>query len=97
MCVKQPKLLDTSDPEFIEITGILAATAALIDLPSASASGIETTSPSGLEATAASINCDIATMSNFSGALYSTLEPVSLAANWTPFFTTTQNESDTCP
>ena len=35
------------------------ATAFLIESPSASASGIETTRPSGLEATAASISCAI--------------------------------------
>ena len=45
------------------------ATAFLIESPSASASGIETTRPSGCEATAASMICAICTMSKVSGAL----------------------------
>ena len=44
------------------------ATAFSIEVPSASASGIETTSPSGWEATAASMIWAICTMSNVSGA-----------------------------
>ena len=42
-------------PEFIEIVGMPASVHAVIAAPSASASGIETTSPSGLEAQALSI------------------------------------------
>ena len=61
------ELLVTSEPELIEITGMPAATAFFIDAPSAAASGIETTRPSGLEATAASISCAISTMSKVSG------------------------------
>src|ERR1051325_5403371 len=83
--------------KLIEMTGIPAATAFLIDGPSAFASGIDTTRPSGFEATAASINCDIATMSNFGGAWYSTLTPMSFAAASTPFFTTDQNGSEVWP
>src|SRR5215210_6130451 len=54
--VNSPNSAATSLPEFIEMTGIPASTAALIESPSASASGIETTRPSGCEATAASIH-----------------------------------------
>ena len=64
-----PSSSATSLPEFIEITGMPAATAFLIESPSASASGIETTRPSGCEATAASISCAICTMSKVSGRL----------------------------
>ena len=86
-----PRPLATSLPEFIEITGIPAATAALIDLPSASASGIETTSPSGLLATAASTSWAIVTMSKVSGARYSTVRSgKSLAASSTPRLATDQ-------
>ena len=83
-----------SDPEFIVITGMSAATAASIDGPSASASGRLTTSPSGWEATAASISCDISTMSNVPGAWYSTVTPMSSAAASTPLAATDQNGSD---
>ena len=55
-CSRAPSFFATSEPEFIEITGIPAATAFSIDGPSASASGIETTSPSGSWFTAASIS-----------------------------------------
>jgi hypothetical protein len=67
-CIKQPSFFDTSEPEFIEMTGMPALTAAWIGFPRASASGIDTTRPSGFDATAASISCAIATISNFSGA-----------------------------
>src|SRR5260221_7543936 len=73
-----PSFLDTSHPELVEITGILELRAALMGAASASASGIVTTNPSGFAATVASISCDIATISNFSGARYSTKLPVSL-------------------
>ena len=74
-----------------------ASTAAWIDGPSASASGMLTTSPSGCEATAASIRSLIATMSNVSGAWYSTVTPMSSAAASTPLAATDQNGSDACP
>ena len=70
----------TSEPEFIETTGMPEATALRIESPSASASGTETTRPSGCEATAASMIWPICTMSNVSGAWYSTLTPRSLDA-----------------
>ena len=49
------------------ITGMPAATAFFTESPSAEASGIETTSPSGFDATAASIICAILAMSKVSG------------------------------
>ena len=70
------------------------ATAFLIESPSAAASGTETTRPSGLLATAASISWDISTMSKVAGARYSTLAPVTFCASSTPFLTTDQNGSD---
>ena len=79
------------------MTGMPASTAALMDGPRASASGTETTRPSGLEATAASISWAIATMSKVGGAWYSTLTPMSLPACSTPFWTTDQNGSDAWP
>ena len=97
MCSSAPSSLLTSRPESIEITGMPAATAARIESPSASASGIETTSPSGCEATAASISCAIATMSKVCGAWYWTSTPISSAASSTPFLTTDQNASDAWP
>jgi hypothetical protein len=69
MCASTPRDLKVSLPELIEITGMPAATAALIDGPSASASGMLTIRPSGFEATAASIRWLMATMSNVGGAL----------------------------
>src|SRR5258708_33055912 len=92
-----PSFLDTSHPELVEITGILELRAALMGAASASASGIVTTNPSGFAATVASIGCDIATISNFSGARYSTKLPVSLPASSAPFLTGAQNESDADP
>ena len=50
-----PSSSRTSEPEFIETTGMPEATALRIESPSASASGTETTRPSGCEATAASM------------------------------------------
>ena len=69
----------------------------MIELPSAAASGIETTSPSGWLATAASISCAISTMSKVAGARYSTVAPVTFCASSTPFLTTDQNGSDAWP
>ena len=73
------------------------ATAFLIESPSASASGIETTRPSGCEATAASMICAICTMSKVPGERYSTVTPRSSAAWSTPFLTTDQNGSEAWP
>ena len=73
------------------------ATAFLIESPSASASGIETTRPSGCEATAASMICAICTMLKPSGERYSTVTPRSSAALSTPFLTTDQNGSEAWP
>ena len=65
-----PRSRKTSEPEFIETTGMPASTAFLIEGDSASAFGIETTRPVGFLATAASMSCDILTMSlSASGAL----------------------------
>src|SRR6266508_2701309 len=96
-CTSTPSFANTSLPEFIEITGIPAATAALIEGPSASASGMLTTRPSGSEATAASISWLMATMSNVSGAWYATWTPMSSAAAFTPLAATDQNGSDAWP
>ena len=92
-----PRFAKSSEPEFIEITGMPAATAASIDGPSASASGIVTTMPSGCEATAASMIWLISTMSNVPGAWYSTVTPMSSAAASTPLAATDQNGSDDWP
>ena len=86
--------LAVTDPEFIETTGMPEATAFLIASPSASASGIETTRPSGCEATAASMIWPICTMLKPSGERYSAVTPRSSAALSTPFLTTDQNGSD---
>jgi hypothetical protein len=51
-----PSFLKTSEPEFIETTGMPAATAFWMAGPSASAFGIETTRPVGFLATAASMS-----------------------------------------
>ena len=51
-----PRSLKTSDPEFIDTTGIPAAMAFSIAPPSASGFGIETTRPVGFLATAASMS-----------------------------------------
>ena len=67
-CSSTPRSSATSPPEFIEITGMPAATARWIEGASASASGMETTSPSGSWLTAASISWPMATMSKVSGA-----------------------------
>ena len=88
--VSIPSSAATSLPESSEIIGMPASTPALIESPRASASGIEMAIPSGCEATAASISCDMATMSNVSGAWYSTWTPMSSAAWLTPFCTTDQ-------
>ncbi len=88
--VRMPNCWNTSPPEFIETTGMPASTAFLICGPSALGSGIDTTSPSGLLATAASISSPIRTMSNVSGELYSTLTHKSFCACRTPFWTTAQ-------
>ena len=58
-----PRSLKTSEPEFIDTTGIPAATAFLIEGLSASGFGIETTRPDGFLATAASMRADMAGMS----------------------------------
>src|SRR5260221_889571 len=92
-----PSFLDTSHPELVEITGILELRATVMGAPSASASGIVTATPSGFAATVASISCDIATISNFSGARYSTKLPVSFPPSSAPFLTGAQNESDAAP
>ena len=75
------------------MTGMPAATARSIDGPSASASGIDTTRPSGSWFTAASISWLIATMSKVSGERKSTFAPVCSAAFSTPFLTTDQKGS----
>src|SRR5688500_11463389 len=67
------------------------------DSCNATGSGMEMARPSGSEATAASISWLICTMSNVSGALYSTSTPMSAAAWSTPFLTTDQNGSEACP
>ena len=72
------------------MTGMPAATAFLTGSERAAASGIETTSPSGFEATTASIICAILAMSKVSGARYSALTPSVLAASSMPFLTTDQ-------
>ena len=65
-----PRLLKTSEPEFIETTGMPAATAFLIEGLRASGFGIETTRPVGFFATAASIRADMPGMSlSWPGAL----------------------------
>src|SRR3954467_8033878 len=97
MCVITPSPDATSLPELMDTTGMPAATARRIAGPSAPLSGIDTTSPSGLVATAASISCDMATMSNVPGDWYSTPTPRSLPAASTPFLTTDQNGSDAWP
>jgi hypothetical protein len=79
-CTATPSSSRTSEPEFIEITGMPDATALRIESPSASASGTETTRPSGCEATAASMICAICTMLKVSGERYSTSTPRSAAA-----------------
>ncbi len=76
------------------MTGIPAATAAWIESASASASGIVTTSPSGSEATAASMIWLISTMSKVPGAWYSTVTPMSSAAWLTPLAATDQKGSE---
>src|SRR6266511_318280 len=97
MCARTPRSENTSLPELIEITGIPASTAFLIDGPSASASGMLTIRPSGFEATAPSIRWLLATMSKVGGALYVTDTPSSWAAALTPFDTIDQNGSDAWP
>ena len=75
-----------------------ASTAALIDGPSASASGTETAMPSGLEATVASMICFIATMSKVSGARYSMVTPGRSFCAWTtPFLATDQKAEAAWP
>ena len=65
-----PRLLKTSEPEFIDTTGIPASTAFLIAGLSASGFGIETTRPFGFLATAASMRADMPGMSlSWAGAL----------------------------
>src|SRR6266508_259151 len=97
MCARTPRSANTSLPELIEITGIPASTAFLIDGPRASASGMLTISPSGFDATAPSIRWLMATMSKVGGALYVTDTPSSWAAALTPFDTIDQNGSDAWP
>src|SRR5918992_1047195 len=96
-CVSAPSSSLTSLPEFIETIGMPASLAFWIDSCRASASGIETTMPSGSEATAASMSWLIFTMSNVWGALYSTSTPMSVAPWSTPFLTTDQNGSEAWP
>ena len=96
-CTATPSSSRTSEPEFMEMTGMPDATAFLMASPSASASGTDTTRPSGCEATAASMICAICTMSKVSGARYSTVTPRSSAAWSTPFLTTDQNGSAAWP
>ena len=94
---RAPSSLLTSSPLSIEMTGIPAATAARIESPNASASGIETTRPSGLVAMAASISCAMATMSKVAGAWYWTIAPILSPPASTPFLTTDQKGSDAWP
>ena len=58
MCVIAPKSADWSMPELMVTTGTPAATAALTLCSSPSGFAIDTTMPSTLSATAASISCD---------------------------------------
>src|SRR5450759_693084 len=95
--VRMPSALYESDPEFAEMTGMPAATAFWMLGPRAVASGIDTTSPAGFFATAASMRAAILTMSKVSGALYSTLTPMSLPAWSTPFLKIDQNGSEAWP
>src|SRR5918997_3238622 len=95
--VSAPSSSLTSLPEFMETIGMPASFAFWIDSLKASASGIETTRPSGSEATAASMSWLIFTMSNVCGALYSTSTPMSSAPWSTPFLTTDQNGSEAWP
>src|SRR6266540_4076145 len=97
MCARTPRSENTSLPELIEITGIPASTAFLIDGPSASASGMLTIRPSGFEATAPSIRWLMATMSKVPGARYSAVTASSAAAALTPLATTDQNGSEAWP
>ena len=97
MCTSTPSFSNTSLPELIEITGIPALTAFLIDGPSASASGMLTIRPSGFEATAASISWAMATMSKVPGARYSAVTASSAAAASTPLATMDQNGSEAWP
>jgi hypothetical protein len=64
-----PSCLYASLPELMEMTGMPAATAALMELPRALESGMETTRPSGFLATSASIRRLMATMSKVCGEL----------------------------
>src|SRR3954465_9387828 len=79
------------------MTGIPASTADLMWGPSAAASGTGTTRPDGFLATGASMSWPILTMSNVSGALYSTLTPMSLPPWSTPFLKIDQKGSDAWP
>ena len=67
MCIKHPSCFETRNPELIEITGIPAATAARIEGPNIATSGIDTINPSGFDATASSIKCDISARSKLIG------------------------------
>ena len=69
-CITAPKLFETPAPEFIDMTGIPAATAALIGPPKMSGAGIDTTIPSGFCAIAASIKDAISFKSPVGGFLY---------------------------
>ena len=60
---RMPRSRKTSEPEFIDTTGIPAAIAFSIAGLSASAFGMDTTSPVGFLATAASIRADMPGMS----------------------------------
>ena len=83
--------------EFIEITGIPAAIAALTDFPKAAASGRVITIPFGFCETALSINLAISTMSKVAGAVYLQDIPISAHPLSTPFLATDQNGSLACP
>src|SRR3712207_3620953 len=96
-CVSAPNSSLTSLPVFMETIGMPASFAFSIDSLSASGSGMEMTSPSGSEATAASMSWLIFTGSKVWGALYSTSTPMSAAPWSTPFLTTDQNGSEAWP
>src|SRR3954469_14061287 len=79
------------------ITGMPACVARCTGGAIASASGSDTTSPSGRLDTTLSMICAMRAMSNVSGEMYSTLTPSVLAASSTPRLTTDQYGSDACP
>ena len=88
-----PNLAKSSEPEFIDTTGIPAAIAAFTDFPRAAASGKVITIPFGFCETALSISFAISTMSKVPGAVYLHLIFISLQAESTPFLATDQKGS----